>query len=535
MEERLASLGTSTDAPPEDRSKVLVDLSQPNRAPSSKECFMILPDLTEFKASAEKVFQAGLEDPSSFNPHLAKSIYGLPVVQTNEPIIVSSITGAGKTYDLLQWLLNNHNYRRKGDPSLIIAFKEIKLLAEFVSEFYAKVKAQSISDYRHLNRYVSLVYGDTGNALETLNNELEATGSETAKLAVDFLENADASTKIRDQGNRLLKSSVIFTTHESLLNLGLTGLTEGRDIIVDEAPDSWVKKHLVSYGQTQDSDFSEVVQSHLDSYLFDSKLIDENKSSSRLGRKLNKKLFITTRAFQFTHSTVDELNGEGGDRTKKIKDSTPVGVFFSFCNLSAFAANSIMFLTAKPEGTQLRVLEQCTGNRFPCYETEASKVRRKLIKAACVFEPLPMKVSCSKASASSEEAKVFTTAVLAACKANKDEVLVVAHSWRGDAFKRAGLAVCKLNQTGSNVHQNRHLVCVLNLSFFSPEDTAIYGALFGDDFMCFQRDIIASNLGQSVMRSALRKRRPEACKLIAGDERVFGFFNSFVGLWGWHE
>ena len=295
----------------------------------------------------------------------------------------------------------------------------------------------------------------------------------------------------------------------------------------DESPDNWVVRHLLCWGQTKE-DFTKAVEAHLASIGYDASSIDENKTaSSTAGKRLECKLFKVTQAFEFSPEKIRELNTGADD--KPIKDKTPSGVFFSYADLSAFGANSIMFLTAKPEGTQLRVLEQCAGKRMACYETEQSKARRAAIKSACKYVTLPGNVSCAKANATSEETKALITGVMAAAKNNRNDVLVIAHAWRGDGFSKAGLSVCKLNQTGSNVHQNKHLICVLSLSFFNPLDEASYGALFGAELVIFQRDVVAANLGQSVMRGALRKRTPELSYLIASDERVFGYFNCFIG------
>jgi hypothetical protein len=171
--------------------------------------FSNLPDFNKFKRDCQGILQSHLSDPSSAFPHLGRQIYGLPIKQTTEPIIISSITGAGKTYDLLQWLVKDKNYRRKGAPKLIIAFKEIKLLAEFVSEFYALVKGQNKSDYDHLTRYVSLVYGDTDRAIEALLEDYDTTGNEAAKTAADFLEKAKASTTLSGRRREELEDASI--------------------------------------------------------------------------------------------------------------------------------------------------------------------------------------------------------------------------------------------------------------------------------------------------------------------------------------
>jgi hypothetical protein len=158
--------------------------------------FSNLPDLDKFKQDCQGILLNHKENPSSAFPHLGKQIYGLPIAQTTEPIIISSITGAGKTYDLLQWVVKDRNYRRKGEPQLIIAFKEIRLLAEFASEFYSLVNAKNKSDYETIRRYVSLVYGDTATAIDALLADYDSSGNEAAKTAAEFLERAKASTAL---------------------------------------------------------------------------------------------------------------------------------------------------------------------------------------------------------------------------------------------------------------------------------------------------------------------------------------------------
>jgi hypothetical protein len=422
--------------------------------------------------------------------------------------------------------VKDRNYRRKGEPQLIIAFKEIRLLAEFASEFYSLVNAKNKSDYETIRRYVSLVYGDTATAIDALLADYDSSGNEAAKTAAEFLERAKASTALGRRREELEKARVIFTTHASLINLCAVGLTFHRDIICDESPDNLVIRHLLCWGQTKDG-FDKAVENHLISIGYDATSIDENKAqSSAIGKRLDSGIFKITKAFEFSPEKIRELNTGADD--KPIRDKTPSGVFFSYVDLRALNANSIMFLTAKPEGTQLRVLEQCAGKRMACYETEQSKARRASIKSACKYVTLPGNVSCAKTNATSEETKAIIAGVMAAAKNDKNDVLIIAHAWRGDSFRRAGLSVCKLNQTGSNVHQNKHLICVLSLSFFNPLDVAAYGGLFGNEFVLFQRDVISANLGQSVLRGALRKRTPELSYLIACDERVFGYFNCFL-------
>jgi hypothetical protein len=256
--------------------------------------------LAQFKENLIDVAALKKERPFDLFPHISRLIYGVECEQTAAPIIISSFTGAGKTWGLAQWLAQKsingggRNFRAIGRPRLIIAFKERKLLAEFVCMFKDALKPEDENEYKHSSKYIKFVYGDPADNIKRLEAECAIEPNDSLKRVIRFLKTATASTRMSGkQRKELEKATIIFTTHESLLNMAAAGLTNGRDIICDEAPDNWYLIHEITQEQQMKCGSLEAAAKvHYDSLLYDGRSIDLAKAAStKVGKRIDSEIF----------------------------------------------------------------------------------------------------------------------------------------------------------------------------------------------------------------------------------------------------
>lgn len=285
--------------------------------------------LAQFKEDLCRLVALKKERPFDFSPHISRLIYGVECTQTKEPVIISSFTGAGKTWGLSKWLSekSSHgdgvNYRAFGKPRLIVAFKERKLLAEFVCMFKDALKIENENEYKNSSHYIKFVYGDPAENIKRLESEYATEPSEALKRIIRFLKTAPASTRMSGKRRKdLEKATIIFTTHESLLNMVASGLTEGRDIICDEAPDNWFQIHEISRSQQIKSGSLEAaVKVHYDSLLYDSRAIDSAKAvSTKIGKRINSEVFRVSEVYPLSEEESRALSRED---SKKIPIREP--------------------------------------------------------------------------------------------------------------------------------------------------------------------------------------------------------------------
>jgi hypothetical protein len=95
-------------------------------------------------------------------------------------------------------------------------------------------------------------------------------------------------------------------------------------------------------------------------------------------------------------------------------------------------------------------------------------------------------------------------------------------------FNAAGIPTVKSGQTGLNTYRHCVAVAVVNLGFLHPKDRVVEQCIFGEDFAKREKMLLAGELGQGTMRSALRLPGPGPTAIIYSDNRVKEFFNLFV-------
>jgi hypothetical protein len=380
------------------------------------------------------------------------------------------------------------------------------------------------------------------------------------KKVLHFLGNTDATTSLsKERREDLHKARVIITTHEGVNNLAAAELTKGAVVIYDEAPANAYHVHYMTVGDT--------AENHMALIATTAGTIDEALSpAKRLGKRLNSGTWKTTPVYHLTPDQMERANskilskllnkemlcGTCSDLTPQNSDSevglspqkptispTPTRqpkegdlthFTVSYIDFESFGAHSISILTACPEATSVAVLEKLSGKTYRTVESEKSKARRLAVAEKIEVVPFGdgLLSSCSKANANTKRGRQSVEIMIEVLKGLGQGSFAIAHSWRAKLFNSAGIPCVKLNQTGLNTFRDCTVVAVANLDFNNPRDRVIEECIFGEDFAKREKMLLAGTLGQSVMRSALRKQEPEATGIYFFDRRVEELVNLFV-------
>jgi hypothetical protein len=434
------------------------------------------------------------------------------------------------------------------------------LLAEFACDLFDFVRERSPTEATNLGRYIQYVFGvDDELLLKT--KDFYKNDKAMLKKVLNFLGKTNATTSMnKARMAELHKAKIVLTTHESIQNLACAGLVEGKVAIYDEAPAACSQVHKLRQDQTRET--------HIESYLYDAKCIDLPKQEAkRIGKYLSTGVWQTTQDYSLTPEEIELLNSTSYKRyyrapaERSCSDLTPkkarsamttdprkegsvvkipsepfqaksnhfTHFYVSYLNLDSFKAKSVTILTACPEGTSVAALEQFSGAKFLTLENDESKARRAKVEAAAVLcGGDDASFSCSKANSKTRSAEGVVQALVDICVEQGDNAYAVAHGWMKPKVDAAGIASCKVNQTGSNSFKDKHFVGVFNILFATPEEKIIESHIFGEAFERREKMVMASGQGQSIMRSALRKQEPEETVICFFDERVKELWDLFV-------
>lgn len=506
----------------------------------------------------------------AYRQHPLKRIFGLDVEPTSKPVVYSAFTGCGKTTGISTWLAKIDkdkelpNYKilpRK----LVLAFKELQLAAEFIVSFNNLVKERSETERSNLKRHISYVFGVDQEQIDKIAAQLsDDKGNKILKGVLTFLGTTTATTSLcKEKITELNDAKVIVTTHASANNLACAGIIRKTDVIYDEEPADCYQIHELTVGETKEE--------HVAKLLSCSTTIDLIFSGpKRIGKFLSCGVWTTSQVYTLSPNEVKELSknpvrshpkGDSVARfccvdTEQVNDSevthyTPkptivrqqssgdyqakqgdlTHFFVSYVDFDSFGANSISILTACPEGTSVAVLEKLSGTKFQTVEGEVSKARRSLVASKTtlcqIFEEFGS-ISCAKANSISKRAK-FAVAGMAEALSHYSNVFVVSHGWLANAFHKFGLRTCKSNQKGLNAFRDCTAVGVASLDFQRPKDKIIEQHIFKEDYAKRERFVLASGVGQAIMRSALRLKEPLETAIVYYDKRVEEFWDLFVG------
>ena len=524
------------------------------------------------------------------NPHLLSLVYGLPVEQTDKVVVYSAFTGCGKTRGLCRWLADNYRSRiteKSKGSQYIIAFKEVRLLAEFATDLYEMVRVRSKSEVSNLHRYFEFVF-DPDN--EKTLNKLQETSEGNAKVVsiINFLKNTTASTSLcKKRMGDIHKAKVVLTTHESLLRLGVVGALKGKTIVIDEEPSNFYQVHELAD--------NEDIEDHKKSFLYDADTIDSSKRESRrIGRFIKAKLWKSSGLYQgvvgcvnhFSHSyhssyhkgdftplnskvsvgapeQVPHTGNDGGSDvissgTKKVinnthrehsqevlkhsdtppsnlanqpsteKPNNTIRFYVSYADFASWGARSVSILSACPQGTSIALLDQLGGNTFQYIECKDSISRKNSVRARATMEFSGIHVSCARSATNTKPARVLLECMLKLAEEYHGLCYAICHGWMERSFQLAGIPTVKLGQTGMNLLNDKTVILVSGMAFMDPKGHAIEQCIFGEDFSKRERWVLASALGQSVMRSRLRGSHSEKVSIVYSDLRVAEAWKLFL-------
>lgn len=490
--------------------------------------------LEKMKTDGERLAATYAAQPYLFFPHIAHSIYGLPIKQTEDVVVISCFTGSGKTHDLIEWL--SVNYKNKGQRRIVVALKEIRLIAEFVCSLYDKIGSRSKSERNNIAQHVSLVFGDVDTTVDKIRSDLRMASTDKEKndftAQLNFLAHTSASTKLdRERVQALFDAKLIITTHASMLNLASVGITAGADSIFDEGPSYYINCHGLTWEQMH---IDGGCDKHILSIVDDAYTIDECKKSSRqIGKRMTKGIFKVSDCYKLSKSEVLELSADGKDFDPSDEPfpTAFAGFFFTYCDFSSFKSNSVTILTACPEGTDLAWIQQLSGVKFAQYETEKSIKKRKQAWEYCQLLCVPGNISCAKSNKTSKENVALMEGYKNCCiGVAPGDSYVIAHAHVAKYFTNHCIPVCKLDCTGSNAYMDKRHVFVASLPFMSPKERLVAQKVFKDNFEEFDKWQQAAKSGQSTMRSALRKIEIEPCRVFYSDLRVKWAWARFCGV-----
>jgi hypothetical protein len=431
-----------------------------------------------------------------FNQHPLQRIFNInqPLVPT--PVVFSAFTGCGKTYELVKHLALYCESRQWLGGQYVVAFKEVQLACEAAVDFLEHCRFQGIQNPK--NHY-AWHFNVTEEHISSYEDKVKADPTnEKLKKILWFMRNTQANTKLNNEKTKkLLKSNVIFTTHESILSLGRAGLAKGRHSVWDESP-------AANYIHVFQHSDIEALKSYIESGV-DFKREATLKGAVRIGS------FLECGIMKWHEATRDVVNEKGITELQE----RPVYVDFG-----AFESASITLMSAFADGTTIKQLEVLSGQDFYWVDSPTSMARREDAASRIIVAYTSVLSSVSKAASKSQKAESAMMEMMKFAKKVADRAFFIGHK-RSHKDWSEWIPTVKNNQTGLNTLKDRDCAFVGGLGFMTPEEHARWKFFLGEKFEAYEEARLSAELMQSGMRGSLRDHNnKDPFLFVCGDERV---------------